>query len=128
MMARSDTEKSWCFTVNIHALGEWFLSDFLLWFLNLKMLAGGRVCLWWKRSNLDCYFQTTNMMGIYYEDMIISFEDSVQSTWKRNHMTRFQLFLGPDQINKWGLIFIYLVLPTILGKFSVSEMFPERYK
>lgn len=27
-----------------------------------------------------------------------------------------------------GLIFIYLNLPTILGKFSVSEVFPERYR
>lgn len=43
-------------------------------------------------------------------------------------MTRFQLFLGPDEMSKWSLIFIYVILPTILGKFSVSEMFPERYK
>lgn len=30
-------------------------------------------------------------------------------------------------MHKWGLIFIYLNLPTILGK-SVSETFPERYR
>lgn len=128
MMAKNYTEKGWCFTVNIYAPGEWFLSDFHLWFLNMKMLCGGGVCLWWRRFNLDCYFQTTNIVGIFYEGIILSYDDSAQSTWKRNHMTRFQLFLGPDEINKWHLIFIYLILPIILGKFSLSEMFPERYK
>lgn len=63
------------------------------------MLGGGGVCLWWWRSNLDCYFQTTNMLGLSYEGIILSYEDSAQSTWKRNHMTRLQLFLGLDKMN-----------------------------
>lgn len=29
-------------------------------------------------------------------------------------------------MHKCGLVFLCLNLPTILGKFSVSEMFPER--
>lgn len=44
MVARNDTEKGWCFTVNICAPGEWFLADFQLWFLHLKMFGGGGVC------------------------------------------------------------------------------------